>query len=82
MDQIYRNALTTIVVVDADNAESGLRGVSYPKRLQYRFRTDAGILVSTFPHVFHALSSSTWVTRGWTYQEAVLSRSFIFFTKD
>ena len=28
------------------------------------------------------LSSSTWVTRGWTYQEAILSRRCIFFTKD
>lgn len=82
MDQIYRNALTTIVAVDADSAESGLRGVSSPRRAQFRFRTDAGILVSTLPHVSLPLSSSTWVTRGWTYQEALLSRSCLFFTKD
>ncbi|PMD50907.1 uncharacterized protein K444DRAFT_495410, partial [Hyaloscypha bicolor E] len=82
MDQIYRNALTTIVAADADGAESGLRGVSCPRRAQFSLHTNAGILVSTFPHVSHPLLSSTWVTRGWTYQEALLSRSCLFFTEN
>ena len=81
MDQIYQNALTTIVAVDGDSAESGLRGVSSPRHIQTRFRTDAGILAYTFPHVSYPLSMSTWVTRGWTYQEAILSRSCLFFTR-
>jgi hypothetical protein len=82
MDQIYRNAWTTIVAVDGENAESGLMGMSCPRHQQASFRTNAGTLAHTFPHVSYHLSTSKWVTRGWTYQEAVLSRSCLFFTKD
>jgi hypothetical protein len=82
MDQIYQNALTTIVAADGDNTESGLRGVSCLRQHQFSFRTNAGILAYTFPHVSYHLSTSTWGTRGWTYQEAILSRSCLFFTKD
>ena len=60
MDQIYRSALATIVAVDAISAESGLRGLSCPRRSQYRLRTDAGVLVSTLPHISYHLSLSTW----------------------
>ena len=82
MDQIYQNALTTIVAADGDNAESGLSGVSCPRHHQSSFQTNAGVLAYTFPHVSCHLSTSTWVSRGWTYQEAILSRSCLFFTKD
>ena len=82
MHKIYRNALSTIVPVKADSAESGISGVSSPRCKQFRFWTNAGLLVFTFPHISYQLSSSIWLTRGWTYQEAFLSRSCIFFTKD
>ena len=82
MDQVYHNALTTIVAAVGDNAESGLIGVSCPRQQQIVFRTNAGTLAYTFPHVSYHLLTSTWVTRGWTYQEAILSRSCLFFTKD
>ena len=82
MHEIYRNALSTIVSVEADSAKSGISGVSSPRCKQFRFSTNAGLLVFTFPHISYQLSSSIWLTRGWTYQEAFLSRSCIFFTKD
>ena len=82
MHEIYRNALSTIVPVEADSAESGFSGVSSPRCDQFRFWTNAGFLIFTFPHISYHLSSSVWLTRGWTYQEAFLSRSCIFFTKD
>ena len=82
MHEIYRNALSTIVPVEADNARSGFSGVSSPRCDQLRFWTNAGLLVFTFPHISYHLLSSIWLTRGWTYQEAFLSRSCIFFTKD
>ena len=68
--------------VEADSAESGFSGVSTPRCNQYRFRTNAGPLVFAFPHISYHSSSSIWLTRGWTYQEAFLSRSCVFFTKD
>ena len=82
MHEIYRNALSTIVPVEADSAESGFSGVSSPRCNQFRIWTNAGLLVFTFPHISYHLLSSVWLTRGWTYQEAFLSRSCIFFTKD
>lgn len=82
MHEIYRNALSTIVPVEADSAGSGFSGVSSPRYEQFRFWTNAGLLVFTFPHISYHLLSSIWLTRGWTYQEAFLSRSCIFFTKD
>ena len=82
MYEIYRNALSTIVPLEADSAESGFSGVSSPRCEQFRFWTNAGLLVFTLPHISYQLSSSIWLTRGWTYQEAFLSRSCIFFTKD
>ena len=82
MHEIYRNAVSTIVPVEADSAGSGFSGVSSPRCEQLRFWTNAGQLVFTFPHISYHLSSSIWLTRGWTYQEAFLSRSCMFFTKD
>ena len=82
MHKIYRNALSTIVPVEADSAGSGISGVSSPRCNQFKFWTNAGLLVFTFPHISYQLSSSIWLTRGWTYQEAFLSRSCIFFIKD
>ena len=82
MHEIYRNTLSTMVPVEANGAESGFSGVSSPRCNQFRIWTNAGLLVFAFPHISHHLSSSIWLTRGWTYQEAFLSRSCIFFTKD
>ena len=82
MDEIYKNALTTIVAADGNNAESGLSGVSRPRYHQSSFWTNAGTIAYTFPHVSYHLAMSKWVTRGWTYQEAILSRSCLFFTTD
>ena len=82
MHEIYRNALSTIVPVEADSADFGFSGVSIPRCNQFRFWTNAGLLVFTFAHISYHLSSSIWLTRGWTYQEAFLSRSCIFFTRD
>ena len=81
MHEIYRNAVSTIVPVEADSAGSGFSGVSSPTCDQPRFWTNAGQLVYTFPHISYHLSSSIWLTRGWTYQEAFLSRGCNFFTK-
>ena len=81
MDQIYRNAITTIVAVDATDVHSGLRGVSSPRSGQFRIRTKAGLLVSSYQSLSAHFASSVWVRRGWTYQEAILSRSCLFFTR-
>jgi hypothetical protein len=74
--------ICTIVAVDGDNADFGLCGVSSSRRIQPQLPTEDGVLVTTFPHLSQHLAKSVWASRGWTYQEAVLSRRCLFFTSD
>ena len=39
------------------------------------------MLCSTLPPLKDVLGKTTWITRGWTYQEAALSRRCLFFTE-
>ncbi|KAH8651901.1 heterokaryon incompatibility protein-domain-containing protein [Tricladium varicosporioides] len=82
MDQIYENAEATLVALYGDNDTSGLPGVSQvPRSCQRRFPLHSGDLISSCPPISNAIANSTWVTRGWTYQEARLSRRCLFFTE-
>jgi len=82
MNHIYQGALTTIVALHSENAASGLPGVSLSRNEQFRLQTNVGMVVSTFPHLSYQIFRSSWATRGWTYQEALLSQSCIFFSGD
>jgi len=82
MHRIYTNSICTIVAAYGDDANSGLCGISSSRCTQPQLKTNAGILVTTFPNLAHQLARSRWASRGWTYQEAVLSRRCLFFTSD
>jgi hypothetical protein len=82
MDQIYENAEATIVALYGDNDDSGLPGVSMVSRSAQSFvSTAGGRLVSSLPPISTIIADSIWATRGWTYQEARLSRRCLFFTE-
>src|SRR6201996_7451514 len=82
MDTIYENSEATIVALHGDNDESGLPGVSTtPRSSQLRMQTEKGILISSCPPITTLVAESKWNTRGWTYQEARLSRRCLFFSK-
>lgn len=82
MDLIYENAEATIVAMSGENDEAGLPGISgQPRTLQPRFRTQRGCLISSCPPIASVFQTSKWATRGWTYQEARLSRRCLFFTE-
>ncbi|ERF69029.1 hypothetical protein EPUS_08379 [Endocarpon pusillum Z07020] len=82
MHQIYEGAAVTVAAAGSDDAESGIPGVSdVPRRPQPRAYISGKWYVSTLSDVGSALSSSRWKTRGWTYQEFVLSRRCLLFTK-
>jgi Heterokaryon incompatibility protein (HET) len=82
MDQIYENALATIVALGPD-ADYGLPGVSHRARAeQLKVHTIYGTLRSTLPDLGTHIRASVWNTRGWTYQEAQLSRRCLFFSDD
>ncbi|KAI3325999.1 heterokaryon incompatibility protein-domain-containing protein [Xylariaceae sp. AK1471] len=82
MDQIYENAEATIVAMSGDNDGAGLPGVSGQSRIsQPYFPTARGCFISSFPPIATVVQRSKWATRGWTYQEARLSRRCLFFTE-
>jgi hypothetical protein len=82
MDQIYRNAEATIVAMYGENDAAGLPGVSQVPRIpQPEFRLTHGCLLSSCPPISTLIQTSKWATRGWTYQEARLSRRCLFFTE-
>lgn len=81
MDRIFENAVVTIVALSGKDCEAGLPGVSsVPRSAQPSAVVGDQHLVSTLPHVAYFIERSTWSTRGWTYQEAMLSRRCLFFT--
>lgn len=81
MHLIYQGAVATIVALSCD-AKSGLYGLSGRRRAQPRVSLKESTLLATFPHLSYHLSNAKWTTRGWTYQEAILSRRCFFFTED
>ena len=82
MDLIYESAYATLVAFHGDHDQSGLPGVSIVSReKQPIFDTDKGQLIYSFPGIQSLMENSTWNTRGWTYQEARLSRRCLFFTR-
>lgn len=81
MDTIYASASITIVAAGAREADGGLWD---QQRQQQQIVEELGGLcfVATEPDVFHVLSKSLWYTRGWTYQELVLSRRLLVFSEN
>ncbi|RWA11278.1 hypothetical protein EKO27_g3823 [Xylaria grammica] len=81
MDRVYSHALFTIVAAAGMDANHGLPGVSpETPRIQNQHRAIVNGL-----HIANRLqsdiNSTWWNTRGWTYQERVLSSRLLFFSE-
>lgn len=82
MDLIYESADATLVALDGGHDKNGLPGVSTLSRdKQPIFDTDTGHIIHSFPAIESLIETSKWNTRGWTYQEARLSRRCLFFSR-
>ncbi|EEU39260.1 uncharacterized protein NECHADRAFT_82069 [Fusarium vanettenii 77-13-4] len=95
MDIIYGRATLTIVNAAGDNAFSGLPGVRTGTRYQeeepFSILGDKDTdeeptwLVQTHEPIRTSrelVGDSCWFTRGWTYQEAMLSQRWLIFTPE
>jgi hypothetical protein len=83
MDQIYANAVLTIVAGAGEGPGYGLPGVSQRPRHTQPCADLGGIhLVTSLRSPQDVVKSSKWASRGWTFQEAKLSRRTLFFTDD
>jgi hypothetical protein len=81
MDEIYSNAILTIVGAASANAEHGLPGVSVSRtEKQVRANIDGTTVANVLEPAAGAITFSCWNTRGWTYQERMLSRELLTFT--
>lgn len=83
MDLVYANADVTLVATAEQASSSGLPGVStrHPRIPQHSVRIKVHALTLIPPDPALQIKESTWMTRGWTYQEGLLSRRHIFFSE-
>ncbi|KAL7918816.1 heterokaryon incompatibility domain-containing protein [Trichoderma austrokoningii] len=83
MDSIYETAQVTIVAAAGSDETHGLPGVGSKRRpAQPIARTKKLTVLSTMRDVRDAIRSSKWFTRGWTFQEALLTRRRLVFTEE
>ena len=84
MDNIYERAYATIVAFSGRDSSCGLPGVGgTPRPEQPQFHSpDATLLAFKAGLTDRIVKSSVWMSRGWTFQEALLSRRLLFFTDD
>ncbi|EEU42846.1 uncharacterized protein NECHADRAFT_84122 [Fusarium vanettenii 77-13-4] len=82
MDRIYGEALITIVALSAHDANCALPGVVAGSRTPSPSPTKLGtlLLVPEPRSLGAAIESSTWRSRGWTFQEGMLSKKRLYFS--
>jgi hypothetical protein len=84
MDKIYAGAWLTILALSGHNANAGLPGISVPLQItpQPYTNLEIGRIVATrLPQPLADAAISPWNKRGWTMQEAALSRRCLCFTE-
>lgn len=81
MDRIYSRASLTIVAAAGSHADAGIPGLQ-PESRSHKQHTaqvsDDLTLVALHPDTYRSAAATTWNTRGWTYQERLLSKRCLF----
>ncbi|PYH67777.1 HET domain-containing protein [Aspergillus vadensis CBS 113365] len=81
MGQIYAQSYITLIALAGNDAEHGLPGVNKVKRMDPWAGTTQGIFLRARPPYYdECLLDSRWVTRGWTFQEAVFATRRLSFS--
>lgn len=83
MDRIYQEAALTIIAAAGRDANAGLPGVSGPRDVRQRvLKIDGVRLANVVTSLDTSIASSFWQSRGWTFQESLLSARKVIFTPD
>ncbi|PQE16326.1 Heterokaryon incompatibility protein [Rutstroemia sp. NJR-2017a WRK4] len=84
MDMIYASAQVTIIAAGSEDPNRGLHGVRGTLRIpQLILPLGNHRIVSSLVHRSdNGISRSKWATRGWTYQEGLLSTRRLVFSED
>lgn len=81
MDSIYARATLTIIAAAGGSPNHGLPGIGGTLRVeQENLVIGSTTLLSTLPAGAHTIRESAWNTRGWTFQEGMLSTRRLIFT--
>ena len=82
MDRIYAWALYTLVALAGKDSNYGLPGVTRPRSWAHGIVKIGDVsLKNRAPSLATCIDYSTWFTRGWTLQEAMLSPRLLYFTE-
>ncbi|KAI1141147.1 HET-domain-containing protein [Hypoxylon sp. FL0543] len=83
MARIYADAIMVLCVASSTNADDGLPGVRGKVRQAFQtVETINGVsLVNVQTDRRDALNRTVWSSRGWTFQEAIVSRRALIFTE-
>lgn len=82
MDAVYGRAEVTIIAAAGEDGSFGLPGFSSQPRIPQLFvNFKDQLFVSSGPHLRDLLRLSKWASRGWTYQEGLLSKRRLIFTE-
>lgn len=81
MHRIYQNSVLTIIAAAGTDSAYGLPGVSRLRAGSPQVQLSGRILASVPKSVDEDLASSKWYSRGWTYQEGLLSTRRVIFTE-
>jgi Heterokaryon incompatibility protein (HET) len=83
MDRIYRSAQLTVVAAAGDDPSHGLPGVGQtPRKPQPQATIGKHKLVCLMEDPQVLINRSKWITRAWTYQEALCSKRLLVFTEE
>lgn len=80
MNKIYANAFFTIIAAAGEDAQTGLPGVTNLHRGTQREVCVRDVTLLEIPNSYADVYSSTWASRGWTFQECFLSTRRLIFT--
>ncbi|KAH6621768.1 heterokaryon incompatibility protein-domain-containing protein [Boeremia exigua] len=80
MGVIYQGAAVTIIAAAGVGPHAGLPGIGETPLIEEDVMSINGKPHAAFPNPRLEISEATWSTRGWTYQEMLLSRRRLVFT--
>ncbi|TGO80472.1 hypothetical protein BELL_0006g00050 [Botrytis elliptica] len=80
MDEVYAKAYITIIAAAGKTAADGLPGISTNPRLAQTETQIGGCTPLELPSILHSTRSSTWIQKGWMYQEGLLSTRCLVYT--
>ena len=83
MDLVYSAAEITIVVAAGHSQQYGLPGITNGRRINAPSLSAKGVQIYCYPGLSDdSVWSSCWNSRGWTFQEMVISRRCLTFTHE